>query len=397
MRKCNWLLVIFAVLTLLLSISMAACAKPAEFEVISLDVMPQVALAGDMISVAAEVKNIGQREGSYSAVLNVDGVAAETQTVTLLQGASQKIVFSLTKDKAGTYQISMGKLSGSFKIKEPTLEQLKIDYPELYQELLKLPDLKDIDEKGNKAIGRIAYLALQPEYKAAFESILNEGIKDKRKYCSPLEALLWIAYEKEFDDVYNPLEKYSLSELLKEAWVMSAESNYNSAKWKDFDTVVGRLSSPQLVGMYMVHNIEYDSEKCAKAAKTGSTVVLRTPQQTFEDKKGVCGDQSTFALYCLLQNGYNYDDFENHKDGAACVLHVADAKWGISDWASAHAVCLYSDKGQLYYIEGGPIKGPFATVEEAAYYVISAQGYKGVRAYTLRDADLKETKSVPLR
>ncbi|MBM4447373.1 MAG: hypothetical protein FJ023_08535 [Chloroflexi bacterium] len=404
MRKCNWLLAIFAVLTLLVSIPIAACAKPAQFEVLSLDVTPQVVLAGDMISVATQVKNIGQREGSYSAVLNVDGVAAATQTITLLPEASQKLVFSLTEDKAGSYQVSVGELSASFKIKEPTLEQLKVDYPELYQELLKLPELTEIDEKDNEAIREIAYLALRPEYKVAFESILNEGVKDKRKYCSPLEALLWVAYDKELDDEHNLLEKYSLTELLKEAWVMSAESNYYSDKWKDFDTVISRLSTPQLVSMYMIQNIQYDYEKFPKVVETG-TVVYRKPNQTFRDKRGVCGEQSSFALYCLLHNGYYYDDFENHTDRAACILriknaemlHVTDAKGPISEWIIYHEVCLYSDEGQFYYIEGGSIKGPFATIEEAAYSVISAQGFKGVRAYTFLDVDQEETKSVPVK
>ncbi len=394
MMKCNWLLAIFAVFTFLLFISIATCAKPAEFEVISLDITPQVALSGDTISVEAEVRNIGQREGSYSAVLNVGGVAAGTQTITLLPEASQRLVFSLTKDKAGSYQVSVGKFSASFKIKEPTLEQLKIDYPELYQELLKLPELTEIDEKDNEAIGEIAYLALRPEYKAAFESILDEGIKGKRKYCTPLQALLWIAYDREFNK-YNPLSDYSLTKLMNYAWKITTTSNiYQSEMWADFDVVVDRLNSPYLISLYTMENFLYDYERLAKIeAGDESVLTPLTPEQMFERKKGICYDYAHFELYCLMNNGYVYDSFEFHADGAACHLYAGNplAPRG----RNGHHTCLFIDGGSFYIIDttngpGNPgIKGPFKTAKEAADATWSKWSI-----FEFRDQHFQSTKTV---
>jgi hypothetical protein len=386
MRKCHFFLVIFGVLTLLVSIFIAACAKPAEFEVISLRVTPQEALAGNTISVATVVENVGQGEGSYSVVLYVDGLVSGTQTITLLPGAYQKVIFSLTEDKAGLHQVSVGKLRESFKIKEPTLEQLKVDYPELYQELFKLPELKEIDERDNEAIEDIIRLGLDPEYKDVFESLLNEGIEVKRKYCSPLQALLWIAYDEDFDGHYpwyHPLYDYSLSKLLTYAWKQTTTSNnYQSKEWANFYEVVDRLNSPTLVATYLVQNIVYDWEEFTRLEAHFAR--FASPRQTFESEKGVCNEQARFALYCLLKNGYFYDDFELHPDEAACCLNT----WPpIKAGELGHTTCLYTDDGRFYVIDttrhigtlegevmGGVladvtqsiISGPFSSIEQAA-------------------------------
>ena len=381
MRKCNWLLVTFAVFALLMPISIAACAKPAEFEVISLDITPQVALAGDTISVTAEVKNIGQGDGSYSAILNIDGLATEIQTITLLPGASQQVVFSLTKDKAGLYQVSVGKLSANFKVKEPTLEQLKVDYPELYQELLKLPDLKEIDEKDDEAIKDIICLGLDPEYKDVFGSLLNEGIEENRKYCSPLQALLWIAYDEELDG-YHTLYNYSLTKLMNYAWKQTTTSNiYQSERWTDFGEVVDRLNSPKLVEIYMQNNYSYSYTR-------GEAEGVKSAEQVFKDKKGACYDHAVLTGYCLKKNGY---------DKVQGLFVAFDRQ--VQGYFLGHIVCIYQDpKDSLYYIidnaGGSRVHGPFESIKKAAENACTRASFHQVslRRYSLHDINLATGK-----
>lgn len=368
--KYHWLLAVFAIFTLLLSNNLITCAKPAEFEVVSLNITPEVALSADTLTVSVEIKNIGQSEGSYSTVLNVDGAVKETQTITLLPGAYQKVIFYLAEDKAGLHQVSVDKLNVDFKIKEPTLEQLSIDYPELYQELLKLPELKEIDEKDKEAIEEIASLALRPEYRAAFESVLDEGIKDKRKYCTPLQALLWIAYDHKLN-VYYPLS--ALTRLMNFAWKYTTTSSiYKSERWTNFDEVVERLNSPYLISLYTKGVFRYDYERLADLnAGNGSALNPLTPKQMFETKKGVCYDYANFELYCLMNNGYVYDSFGSHADGAACHLEAWDPFGSAPIGQRGHHTCLFIQSGLFYIIDtAGPIspgiRGPFKTIEEAA-------------------------------
>jgi len=97
--------------------------------------------------------------------------------------------------------------------------------PELAGEVKKLPDLNDIDERDLLALENILFLARKPDYRATFESMLNEGIKDKRKYCAPLEALLWLAYDQTFSDSSDPLLFCTLSCLIPKAWQSSSTSD----------------------------------------------------------------------------------------------------------------------------------------------------------------------------
>ena len=381
MRKYNWLLVIFALFTLILSISVSACTKPAEFEVVSLDIAPQVAFAGDTITITADVKNIGQSEGNYSAVLNIDGVATDTQTIALVPDASQKAVFSLTKDRTGSYQISLGELSASLNIIEPTLEQLEIDYPELYLELLKLPDLQQIDENDYKAIGKIVYLALKPENKDYFESMLNEGIKDRRKYCTPLQTLLWTAYDKKNDDKLA-IKYISIADLIKDAWKNTTTSqNFASAKWQDFDEVIERLNSPNLIQIYMQNNYTY-------SYTPGEPEGVKSAEQLFKAKTGACYDHAVFVGYCLKANGY-----ENVQGMALNFDNL------VRGYFIGHIVCLCQDpKDSLYYVVDNvgisKVYGPYESIDEAAKSACTRAtlGKANLKRYSLHEIDLQTGK-----
>ena len=116
MRKTSWVSVLLLAMALIIS---PACQKaPAQFEVTSLNITPPEVTTGETVSVTAQVKNIGGSEGVYTAVLTVNGAKVETKEVTVAPGAAQTVAFSLTKDKAGTYQFSIGGRSLSLAIKE---------------------------------------------------------------------------------------------------------------------------------------------------------------------------------------------------------------------------------------------------------------------------------------
>lgn len=244
--------------------------------------------------------------------------------------------------------------------------------PELVQELDKLPEIKDgVSEEDLEAITDIYFLYSTSTEKdrEAFQLMMNEGIKTSRKYCTPLEALLWIAYDKEFDGGYNPLKDYSLEKLLDNAWKGTTSSdNYKSEKWRSFDGVINRLNSPRLIAKYAVDNFVYDFESQERILK-GEKVPMKTPKQTFTLKKGNCNEQARFALHCLLANGYAYDDFRKNEKAACCLrAYVSDDQPGVG-----HCTCLYKDgTDEFFVIDIGRrigqigIVGPFTTIEEAA-------------------------------
>lgn len=96
-----------------LSSSLTITPTPPEFEVIALNIEPMETVAGEVVSITAEVKNIGGSEGTYAAILTVDGVSVETKEVAIAPDSSEMVTFSLVKDAPGTYEIGMGELSSS--------------------------------------------------------------------------------------------------------------------------------------------------------------------------------------------------------------------------------------------------------------------------------------------
>ncbi|MBA7716177.1 hypothetical protein ES703_125242 [subsurface metagenome] len=76
--------------------------------------------------------NTGGTEGSYTVVLEVKeivapGITAEVNevisrdSVTVAAGASEVVTFSVTREKAGLYHVTVDGLSGGFTVVEPVL------------------------------------------------------------------------------------------------------------------------------------------------------------------------------------------------------------------------------------------------------------------------------------
>ncbi len=117
----NRLIRVFVIVVslVLLATSFVACAKPApaQFEVVSLTVTPEEVVAGEAVTVTAQVKNIGGSEGNYTAVLSIDGMEIERKDFAIAAGATETAEFTVVKDKAGTYQVTVGGLTSSFTVK----------------------------------------------------------------------------------------------------------------------------------------------------------------------------------------------------------------------------------------------------------------------------------------
>jgi hypothetical protein len=117
MRKSLLLSALLLATVLILPPACKAPAAPAQFEVTSFNISPPEITAGETASITTQVKNIGGSEGTYTAVLTVDGAQAETKNVTVTPGATETVTFSLVKDKAGTYQVAIGELRSSLTVK----------------------------------------------------------------------------------------------------------------------------------------------------------------------------------------------------------------------------------------------------------------------------------------
>jgi len=168
----------------------------------------------------------------------------------------------------------------------------------------------------------------------------------------------------------NLIESYKTAQAERAAERERAEAERaaeEEAERTDFDEVTDGLSSPALVLSYMKNNFSYDFEKYQQWM--AGDFRWDTPEEVFHKKMGDCGGHATFALYCLLKNGYKYNDFDKHKDNAAVILGCWNS--AVPNYHDTHTVLLYIEKGLFYTIDKDRIdtvskKGPFNTVEEAA-------------------------------
>ncbi|MDX3854851.1 S8 family serine peptidase [Streptomyces sp. AK02-01A] len=89
----------------------------ARFAWSGLSITPDTARAGARVRVTAEVKNVGEKAGSYQAVLLVGDEVEQRRTVEVRQGRSVRLTFDVRRKEAGTYTVTVGPLTGQFTVR----------------------------------------------------------------------------------------------------------------------------------------------------------------------------------------------------------------------------------------------------------------------------------------
>lgn len=250
------------------------------------------------------------------------------------------------------------------------LTQLDKSYsnnPEAVEELTRLPDLIDVDERDLAAVDDILFLVDESKdkavYQKAFASILSEGIRGKIRYYSPLEALLWIAYDQDFHR-NNPLQGYSLERLMHEGWRQSSTSKkYLSDRWKKYDEAMDRVNSPKLVNMFINDYLTYDWSRM--------DVHPQGPRLTYAVRRGVCRHAAYISTDFLSNNGY--------VDSAKNVTVI----WGPNEGHTVSTVELGDDIWIVVDFRDTdlPMKGPFKFYRDVELYLAQSFGKKISESY----------------
>ncbi|MCZ2807957.1 MAG: hypothetical protein O2V44_01225 [Candidatus Bathyarchaeota archaeon] len=107
--------------------SEAQSVKPAEFQVTDLTVNPSSALAGEVVEISVKVTNVGEATGNYTVNLKIDGATRDTKDVTLAGQATDVVEFEVTETNAGTYNVEIDGVTGSFTVEAPVDASDKID------------------------------------------------------------------------------------------------------------------------------------------------------------------------------------------------------------------------------------------------------------------------------
>ena len=196
--------------------------------------------------------------------------------------------------------------------------------PVLAKELRKLPELQDgVSPSEMSALKSIAalYQINREAFEKYFEKMYRVGKPETRKYCTPLQSLLWLCEKEEYKAEKDPNPaQYSLKELLAKTWDFSDKS-----RWGKFKVVTERLNAPELVNYYSQMNFGY--------VRYGQQVI--SAQYIFYSKKGCCQDYTAFGVYCLQKAGY---------DARAITIKSP------TGYHRNHVVCEYTGRDGKKYI-----------------------------------------------
>jgi hypothetical protein len=268
------------------------------------------------------------------------------------------------------------------------LAEISSQNPLLAIELGKLPELQDgisFQEKQALEILHRNYIDDTDSFDRAFEEMYKIGLPDVRKYCSPLQALFWLAEDNEIRSNSNLLINYSLEHLLAEAWkfddfarlsedqiteiingiknrkkredylarrkrlstgrlqavIIAAYKKNKYAfteesrkmieaiidpRWQDFDIVTDRLNAPKLIDYYERKRFSY-------IYRIPDSIPIR---HVFKHNEGGCISVTAFTVFCLRKAGYR-----------ATEIRTAGYL------SSIHALTLFEMNGQEYCMDNG--------------------------------------------
>jgi hypothetical protein len=89
-----------------------------EFEVTAITISPGTE-AGENFTITAFIKNVGDKEGTYSTILFIDNEQVEAKDVTVPAESTRTVHFSLVKDVKDNYVATVGGISKLFSVGHP--------------------------------------------------------------------------------------------------------------------------------------------------------------------------------------------------------------------------------------------------------------------------------------
>jgi hypothetical protein len=273
---------------------------------------------------------------------------------------------------------SLGKTKPNEPYKGPyptSFNEIKLKNPLLAIEIGKLPEILDgISPSEAAALEEIVdlYNKAPEDFDKAFTEMFQTGLPNVRKYCTPLQALFWLAEDGEVKELAVQIRDYDLRDLLYTAWYML--SNTGDRRREDPESVIDRLNSPELFQYWFLTNFSYDWNRFRPFS---GRKVPQSAVKTIRRKTGVCHDYAFLAYKCLRKAGYNVTTLN--------AWYVIRGSGG----AGGHAVCLIEKKNaagqKMYYITGDTnrpraINGPFKNPESAAKWIA---GHHGLQRYAV--------------
>lgn len=100
-----------------------------KFSTYDLKVIPDEILPGETVTISVQITNVGDIEGSYLLILNINEGREQNQEVKLGARKTREVIFSITKNDPGTYNVMIDNLTGGFIVKKSAIPLQPHDEP----------------------------------------------------------------------------------------------------------------------------------------------------------------------------------------------------------------------------------------------------------------------------
>jgi len=96
--------------------SAAPPVEPANLSVSGLSISPHQVNPGEEVTISINVANTGGETGSYNAILYINSVLEDSQSVSVAPGMTKNVIFTVSKSDAGVYDVLIAGQSGQFEV-----------------------------------------------------------------------------------------------------------------------------------------------------------------------------------------------------------------------------------------------------------------------------------------
>lgn len=91
----------------------------AEFVISDLSISPAKVGPEEVVAVSVNVANPGEVASSRTIDLKIDGIVVDTKTITLAGGESKTVIFEVSKEEPGTYEVEINGQRGTITVRTP--------------------------------------------------------------------------------------------------------------------------------------------------------------------------------------------------------------------------------------------------------------------------------------
>jgi len=99
-----------------LHIESAVPVEPAQWSPSGLSISPQQVEPDQEVTISINVANTGGEAGSYNAILYINNVVEDSQSVSVAPGMTENVIFTVSKSDAGVYDVLLAEQSGQFEV-----------------------------------------------------------------------------------------------------------------------------------------------------------------------------------------------------------------------------------------------------------------------------------------